>query len=62
MASKYSPEHLQVMAGAVLAEENQQSSRPLHLYITIAQRTGIPPMEVRERIIQYSKGPLHAEA
>lgn len=62
MASKYSSEQLKAMATIVLEEENQMSNRPLHLYITVSQRTGIPPMEVRERIIQYARGPLHATA
>ena len=58
--AKYSPEALKAMATVVLEEEKLpvKSAGPLHLYITVAQRTGLQPTEVRERIIAMAEGPL----
>jgi hypothetical protein len=60
--SRYSPDQLKAMATIVLDAEGQRDPRPLHLYIVVAQHTGIQPMEVRERIIALAEGPLDVKA
>lgn len=52
--TKYTPEALTAMATMVLSEENSGSNRPLHLYIVVSQRTGLQPLEVRERVKQLA--------
>lgn len=39
------------MATIVVDDERNGGNRPMHLYIVVSQRTGIPPMDVRDRII-----------
>lgn len=62
MASKYTPEQLSAMAATVLIEENRGSPRPLHFYITVAQRAGLTAEEVRNRTIAMSEGPFDVKA
>ncbi len=44
------------MAVIVLDNENTDDGKCMRLYMNVALRTGLPPMQVRRRIIELAGG------